>query len=83
MRVEYPLDLAALLLKDQGWTREKIDAQVASGKQRVINLAKPIPVHVIYVTAWSDRTGAVAFRRDVYGRDKRLIEALGDGLPPD
>jgi murein L,D-transpeptidase YcbB/YkuD len=81
MRVEYPLDLAALLLKDQGWTRAKIDAQVAAGKQRVINLAKPIPVHVIYVTAWSDKTGTVEFRRDVYGRDKRLIEVLGNGLP--
>lgn len=81
MRVEYPLDLAALLLKDQGWTREKIDAQVASDKQRVINLAKPIPVHITYITAWADDTGTVEFRRDVYGRDKRLIEALGEGLP--
>ncbi|MFL5259922.1 MAG: murein L,D-transpeptidase [Hyphomicrobiales bacterium] len=82
MRVEYPLDLAALLLKDQGWTREKIDAQVASGKQRVINLAKPIPVNVTYLTAWADRNGLVSFRRDVYGRDKRLLAALGDGIAP-
>jgi murein L,D-transpeptidase YcbB/YkuD len=81
MRVEYPLDLAALLLKDQGWTREKIDAQVESGKQRVINLAKPVPVNVTYITAWADRNGLVSFRRDVYGRDKRLLAALGDGIP--
>jgi len=81
MRVEYPLDLAALLLKDQGWTHEKINAQVDSNQQRVINLAKPVPVHVTYITAWADETGTVEFRRDVYGRDKRLIAALGEGLP--
>jgi murein L,D-transpeptidase YcbB/YkuD len=83
MRVENPLDLAALLLKEQGWTRAKIDNQVNSEKQRVINLAKAIPVHVNYVTAWADEEGVVEFRRDVYGRDGRLIEALGDGIPTD
>ena len=58
MRVENPLDLAALLLKDQGWTRERVDDQVNSGKQRVINLAKAIPVHVNYITAWVDEERA-------------------------
>jgi len=82
MRVEYPLELAALLLKDQGWTRERIDSQVATGQQRVINLARPVPVHVTYITAWADETGSVEFRRDVYGRDQHVIQALGEGLPP-
>ena len=83
MRVENPLDLAALLLAGQGWTRKKIDAAVASGKQRVINLAKPIPVHVTYLTAWVNEDGSVNFRRDVYDRDKQLASALAGSLPPD
>jgi murein L,D-transpeptidase YcbB/YkuD len=82
MRVENPLDLAALLLADQGWTRAKIDAAVAAGKERVINLKKPVPVHVTYLTAWVNKDGAVNFRRDVYGRDKLLAAALAGGLPP-
>ncbi len=83
MRVENPLDLAALLLADQGWTRKKIDATVASGKQRVINLTKPLPVHVTYLTAWVDEGGSVNFRRDIYERDKQLAIALTESLPPD
>ena len=83
MRVEHPLDLAALLLAEQGWTRKKIDAAIASGKQRVINLAKPIPVHVTYLTAWVNEDGSVNFRRDVYDRDKQLASALAGSLPPD
>ena len=83
MRVENPLDLAALLLAEQGWTRKKIDAAIASGKQRVINLVKPIPVHVTYLTAWVNEDGSVNFRRDVYDRDKQLASALAGSLPPD
>jgi murein L,D-transpeptidase YcbB/YkuD len=83
MRVENPLDLAALLLAEQGWTRKKIDAAIASGKQRVINLAKPIPVHVTYLTAWVNEDGSVNFRRDVYDRDKQLASALAGSLAPD
>ncbi len=82
MRVENPLDLAALLLADQNWTRKKIDAAVATGKQRVINLTKPLPVHVTYLTAWVNDDGSVNFRRDVYGRDKQLAGALAEGLLP-
>ncbi len=83
MRVENPLDLAALLLAEQGWIRKKIDAAIASGKQRVINLAKTIPVHVTYLTAWVNEDGSVNFRRDVYDRDKQLASALAGSLPPD
>jgi murein L,D-transpeptidase YcbB/YkuD len=81
MRVENPFDLAALLLADQGWTRAKIDAVVASGKQRVVNLKTPVPVHVAYLTAWVDKDGTVNFRRDVYGRDKLLAQAMEGSLP--
>ena len=56
---------------------------MAAGKQRVINLAKPIPVHVTYLTAWVNKDGSVNFRRDVYNRDKQLAGALAGSLPPD
>ena len=76
MRVQNPLDLAELILADQGWSRERIDATIAQGGQRIVNLKNPIPVHVTYLTAWVNKDGAVNFRRDPYKRDDQLVEAL-------
>src|SRR3712207_4786082 len=82
MRVENPLDLAALLLADQGWTRARIDEVIDKGQQRVVHLTKPIPIHVTYLTAWANKDGSVHFRRDIYGRDRQLEAALA-GAPPE
>ena len=80
MRVQNPLDLAELILADQGWSRERIDATIAQGGQRIVNLKNPIPVHVTYLTAWVNKDGAVNFRRDPYKRDDQLAEALTGAL---
>jgi L,D-transpeptidase YcbB len=80
MRVQNPLDLAELILADQGWSRERIDATIAQGGQRIVNLKNPIPVHVTYLTAWVNKDGAVNFRRDPYKRDDQLVEALTGAL---
>jgi len=76
MRVQNPEALAEVLLKNQGWTKEKIAAQIANGAQKIVNLKAPIPVHVTYLTAWVNKDGTVNFRRDVYKRDQRLMEAM-------
>ncbi len=76
MRVQYPLQLAEVLLGPQGWTMDQIKAQIDSGQQRIVNLEHQVPVYVTYLTAWVDKDGTVNFRRDVYGRDKILDAAL-------
>jgi murein L,D-transpeptidase YcbB/YkuD len=79
IRVENPLDLAALLLEGQkGWDRAALDAAVAEGKTRTITLAKRVPVLLLYWTAWVDRDGALQFRRDVYGRDAKVAAGLAE-----
>ena len=83
MRVQNPLDLALLLLGDEGWTRERIDATIAEGHQRIVSLKKQIPVHVTYLTAWVNKDGAVNFRRDPYKRDDQLAEVLTGTLIDD
>ena len=77
IRVENPDEFAAMLLRDhEGWSREQIRAAISTGKRRVITLAKPIPVHLTYLTAWVNKDGSVHFRADIYQRDKRLAKAL-------
>jgi len=78
VRLEKPAELAALLLAGQGWTPERIQATVKTGEQTVINLTTPIPVTISYATAFRTPDGLLHYRRDVYGRDRKLIAALKD-----
>ncbi len=80
IRVEGPIDLAVYVLRgDPEWTREEVLSVIDSGESRIVWLPEPIPVHVLYWTAWVDREGALHFRRDVYDRDGPLDRALGEG----
>jgi murein L,D-transpeptidase YcbB/YkuD len=77
IRVEQPVRLAATLLRGQkGWSEAEIEAAIGSGERLVVNLAKPLPVHITYLTAWVNKDGSAHFRDDIYGRDKRLARAL-------
>lgn len=82
IRLEKPLELAYYLLKDDPkWTPEAIQATVSSGEHASIKLPRPLPVHILYWTAWADADGTVQFRKDVYGHDAALEEALADEPP--
>ncbi len=78
LRTENPVELAKWLLQDtDGWTDgDKLDSAVASGRLQNINLARTIPVHVLYFTAVSADDGSVRFLSDVYDRDARVLAAL-------
>ena len=83
VRVENPLYFAELLLSDQpGWTREKIDKVIASGKTTVVNLEKPLSVLLLYYTVWANPDGQVSFRRDIYERDGPVLQALNEDFRP-
>jgi murein L,D-transpeptidase YcbB/YkuD len=43
---------------------------------KIISLKHPIPVYILYWTAWVDESGLVNFQKDIYGRDEELIRAL-------
>ena len=81
IRVEQPMELALYLIGDQGWTRESIQRVVDQRVERTVNLPTPVPVHLLYWTAWADAEGAIHFRRDLYDRDPALAAAL-DRAPP-
>jgi murein L,D-transpeptidase YcbB/YkuD len=66
----------AILMGDPDWNRERIDAILAKGDNKSIALDKPLPVHVVYQTAWADDQGLIHFRNDIYGRDKRVADEM-------
>ncbi|HYR69361.1 MAG TPA: L,D-transpeptidase family protein [Candidatus Dormibacteraeota bacterium] len=80
IRVERPLDLAEYLLRGTAdGSRDRVQALIDSGERKAIRLPEPVPVHVLYWTAWMDDRGLVQFRDDVYGHDRRLDEAIRTG----
>ncbi len=77
IRVRDPAALAAFVLQGRAeWTAEAIATAIATGHSRTVPLRAPIPVVVFYTTAIVDGAGRVLFLPDVYGHDRRLLEAL-------
>jgi murein L,D-transpeptidase YcbB/YkuD len=77
IRVEKPIELAARLLENNdGWSDARIRETIDANKTRTITLVEPVPIHLVYLTAWSAEDGSVQFREDIYGRDQRLAEIL-------
>ena len=54
----------------------QLDALLASRETTTIYLKTPVPVYLLYFTAFVADDGDVVMRRDIYGRDKVLIDAL-------
>ncbi len=77
VRVQKPLEFAYALLSLQTADPETLfQTTLASGEETQINLVKPVPVHIVYRTAWVDRDGVAQFRQDIYGRDTLVMNAL-------
>jgi murein L,D-transpeptidase YcbB/YkuD len=76
-RIEKPLELAEYVLRDDPfWTRETLLAAIEEGTEQEVRIPYPLNVHFLYLTAWVDERGVLQLRDDIYGRDKRLDEAL-------
>lgn len=77
VRVEDPLRLASVLLKGvPGGSAREIEEQIASGKTKTIGLPEPLPVHLVYFTAFVDEQGRLGLRDDIYGIDADLSGEL-------
>jgi len=78
-RVDNVRDLAAWIMSDMpGWNRAAIDAGIAAGQTKIINLPHKMPVAWVYLTGWVTRDGTVEFRDDVYKHDAQLDPAMLD-----
>jgi murein L,D-transpeptidase YcbB/YkuD len=83
IRVEKPAELTEWVLRNNpGWTLEKVQQGMQSGKDNVtVTLGKPVPVFIVYGTALAYANGEVHFSDDIYGFDGKLAAALAKGYP--
>lgn len=82
IRVEDPKALAEWVLRNNsGWTKQRITDAFAARKEQQVNLARTIPVLIVYATAVTEEDGQVFFFPDIYGHDKTLatLEAKAYG----
>jgi murein L,D-transpeptidase YcbB/YkuD len=79
IRVEKPRELAALVMQQP---IEAINQTIATGNTAEISLPQPVPVFVIYETAFVDADGRLQFRPDVYGRDAEIWTKLDPERQP-
>lgn len=77
VRLNDPHDFAYVLLSRQEQDPVNFFQSILrSGQNTKVPLAEPIPVHLVYRTAFTQAKGNVNFRDDVYGRDEILWRAL-------
>jgi murein L,D-transpeptidase YcbB/YkuD len=83
IRIEKPMEMAEFVMRgSKDWPMEKIKAVLKTKETTVAYLPKPIPVHILYFTAWGNGDGTVHFLEDIYRRDERLEKALQPKIKP-
>lgn len=75
VRVQDPFKLAEEVLGRPDYDEKRLKAMIGE-KERRLNLAKPIPVHVEYFTAVVDAAGGLRLYDDLYGYSAKVREAL-------
>ena len=79
IRLQNPLDFSEFLLskQDTNWTMDSIRTVLDSAQTMSVRLKKKIPVYLMYWTAGINEDGRLFFVPDIYGRDERILRALG------
>ena len=83
IRVQKPVELTAWALRNNpGWDEDRVREAMNKGKDnQQVNLAKPIPVLILYGTAIVTEAGEARFFDDIYGLDADLEKVLAKGYP--
>jgi murein L,D-transpeptidase YcbB/YkuD len=82
IRLAEPAKLAQFLLRDQPtWDSARIDESMRRTSELRVNLSRPVPVYIMYLTATAREDGTMLFYDDIYGHDRTLIAQLDRGYP--
>ena len=83
IRLENPLEFAEVLLNDpDSWSLEKIEQLIESAETKTVHLDEPLPVFLLYWTAFVTFEGTVHFREDIYDRDDPILKDLEGEFQP-
>lgn len=74
VRVDDPFKFAEIILEKK-WTAESLSKMIGGG-ERILRLAKPMPIHMTYFTMAIDSDGKITTYPDVYGYDQGMKNAL-------
>jgi murein L,D-transpeptidase YcbB/YkuD len=90
IRVQKPEDLAVWVLAQSetpgggsdGWDADTVHKTMEAGSDNhQVNLKKPLPVVIFYLTALAEEDGQVHFFEDLYGYDADMQKVLSKGPP--
>lgn len=81
IRVEDPEGLALFLFGDQ-WQTQGLAEKAARGQPQQVQLTQPLPIYLLYFTAWVNELNELHFRDDIYERDDLLHALLMSGNTP-
>jgi murein L,D-transpeptidase YcbB/YkuD len=77
IRVEKPVELAELLLADQGkWSQASIRSVIETNSTQTVRLPRKPAVYLLYWTAWIDNEGHHHYSKDIYDRDEPVYNSL-------
>ena len=77
IRLQKPFEFAyEMLSKQQSDPKAYFHSKLKTGKETKVLLENKVPVHIIYRTAFTSPSDGIQFRRDVYGRDAKIWDAL-------
>ncbi|MEZ5911994.1 MAG: L,D-transpeptidase family protein [Paracoccaceae bacterium] len=79
IRLADPFGFAyALLARQSSDPRGLFKSYLDTGRETQLPLQQTVPVHLVYFTAVPTARGEMTYRRDVYGRDARIFDALSE-----
>ena len=79
IRIGEPKRFAQYLLREDTatvWKSNVIDSCMHLQQEKWVSLKKPVPVFIVYFTAWVDKNRTLNFRKDIYGHDAKMSDKL-------
>ncbi len=75
IRMEDPFSLAKAIAKERDVERLLSDIHRVrmQRESKTFHLENPLPIHLVYWTAWADEEGRMHFRKDIYNRDEQEL----------
>lgn len=70
--------LMSLMDEPDVWNMDKINEILKSGETTTIDLPQPINIYLVYLTAAVDQENNLMFMKDIYKRDKAVLNAMNE-----